>query len=230
MAEVGAEQGHRDDVENDHIPDGETIDHHFPCIMAEKSGGSHVGLVGVERRIVVFISNTNGEMEQVIDDEGEDGEAGPDHDARRFGGLDGGLIFVLFSRRFILAGEGNRRGDVEGDGGEKTGAGDPDPSPVEEVMEELRVVVERFWPHEYQHVTAHVTRKEENEDKAGDGDDQFFSDGGGPISIEATGDGVHSNEKSAVRREVPARDKQGRWGFQGESQQECLSAMKMGNF
>lgn len=39
-----------------------------------------------------------------------------------------------------------------------------------------------------------MTCEKQDEKEAGDGDDQLFSDGGGPVSVEATGDGVHGRE------------------------------------
>ena len=105
--EVRAEQGHGDDVEGGDVQDaepGKAVDDHQPGVVDLALDAVDGGLVAGQR--VVFIPDAGGEMQHVVDHEGEDGEAGEDHGPRGFGGLDGGLVFVGLAGGAVLAGEG----------------------------------------------------------------------------------------------------------------------------
>ena len=156
--EVRAKQGHGDHVEEGGRPPVEAIDDHFPGIVDLLA----VEHEFVELRIVVFIADACGEMQQVIDDEGEDGEAGEDHVAGRSRRLDGGRMLVGLAGRAVLHGERDGGDDVGGDHHQHRDAENPDAGTVEHVMEEIRVGIERLWSHEDHKVTDQVTGKEKH--------------------------------------------------------------------
>jgi hypothetical protein len=69
---------------------------------------------------------------------------------------------------------------------------------MEHVMEEIRVFVERLRSQEHHEISDEVAGEKQNKDDTGDGDDELFADGGGPVSIEATGEGIHGNKEQAA--------------------------------
>lgn len=177
VMKVRAKAGHGDDVENGDNGHVEGIDDHFPSVVANFSRFGEVGLVGVESGISEIIADVSGEVEKVIDDKGEDGETAPNHEARGARGLDGGTVLVGLARGAILTSEGDGGPDVEDEHDDEADARDPNARSVEHVVEELRVVVERFLSEEYDKVTSEVTSEEQDESEACEGDDEFSSYG-----------------------------------------------------
>jgi hypothetical protein len=188
VAEVGTENGHRDDVKNRDIPDAEAVDHHFPGVVAGLTGFGEIGGIDVG---FVGVSRVNGVMHQVVDDKKEDREAGPNHDARGFGRLDGVVVFVGLAGGAVLAGQRDGCGDVKEERGEQAKARNPDARSMQRVVEKLRVVVERFTACEKQQVSRHVTGEEKDENDAGDRNDEFFSNRRRPIGGSSASESVH---------------------------------------
>ena len=71
--------------------------------------------------------------------------------------------------------------------------------------------------------------QEEDQNDAGEGDDELFPDGGGPVSIEATGEGIHDNKEEVAALAARGIDSRGP-GFQEESQGGAESVMRMAGF
>jgi hypothetical protein len=74
-----------------------------------------------------------------------------------------------------------------------------------------------------------VPRKKEDENDAGEGDDELFPDGGGPIRFEATGKGIH-DDVEGVAALAARRNRQAIPAFQEESPQAAESVMRMAGF
>ena len=200
MADVRAEQGHCDHVEKDdeglEKTAAETGDDHFV-------GGflGDLGEVGVR---------ADGEMENVKNDEGEDGEAGPDHDPRGLRGLDRGLVGVfLLARGLVFPCQKDGRPNMQDEHCQKPDAGDPDQRAVTRRMEEFCVFIERLLARVDEEVSGQVTRQKKHHGQTGDGDYEFFSDGGIPISGGAASKGVHDQVRSRPLVRPPPRQLQG---------------------
>ena len=99
MAQVRAEEGHGDDVEENH-----------PGIL--KSHNDHSPGVGFTEGLEVGV-DPDGEVKEVVDHEGEDGESRPDHDEGRFGSLHGGFMSVSGAGRLVFLGQEDGEDDVE---------------------------------------------------------------------------------------------------------------------
>jgi len=114
VAEVGAEERHRDDVEDGDKP------------VTEASNNHTVGVVAAELILVGGEVATDFDcvVQKVKNDEGQDGESGPDHDARGLGGLDGGLVGVFGASGFVFLRK-NRKPDVSYEADQEANAGDP---------------------------------------------------------------------------------------------------------
>jgi hypothetical protein len=71
---------------------------------------------------------------------------------------------------------------------------------MEHVVEKVGVLIEGFRSHEDDQISDKVPGKEEDQDNSGDGDDELFPDGGGPVSFEAAGKSVHGVKKEGRLR------------------------------
>jgi len=142
VAQVRAKKGHGDDVEEDDEGILESFDDHFPWAGFAEGGEFAIG--------------ADGEVKNVEDDEGEDGESAPDHDAGGFGGLDGGVVGVFRACCFVLFGEENGEEDVRDEADKKANAGDPDSHAVKEGVEEFGVFVKGFFTCEDEEVSREV--------------------------------------------------------------------------
>ena len=182
MADVRAEQGHGDHVEKD--------DENLEETAAEAGDDHFVG--GFLRNFRKVGIRADCEMEEVEDDEGEDGEAGPDHDPRGLRCLDRGLVGVfLFARGLVFPGQEDGGPDMQDENDKEPGARDPDQCAVARLVEEFRVFIEGLLARVDEHIPRQVACEEEHHCEAGDGDDEFFADGGLPVSGGAAGKGVH---------------------------------------
>ena len=179
MGEVRAEEGHRDEIENHHERISKADDDH--SIRVRGSDFSEVRV------------HPDGEMKDVEDHEREDGQAGNNHDPRGLGGLLSGLELVRLAGGAILTGEGNGGRDMEHQHHQQPDPGDPNPHAVEHGVEEMGVFVEGLAPDIHQQVSGQMPRQENDKRQSGEGDDEFFPDGGRPISLEAAGKGVHGD-------------------------------------
>ena len=139
MAQVRAEQGHGDDVEDDDRPALKALNDHLVG-----AGFPNLGQFGI---------GADGEVENMEDNEGEDSEAGPNHDFGGLAGSDGRFVGVGGASRLVLPHERDRCYDVEDEGAEENEACNPDHSTVSNVMEEVGVIIEGFFTNEDQHVT-----------------------------------------------------------------------------
>ena len=189
VAEVRAEAGHRDDVEedDDEVQEAcaEAIDDHAVGI-----GRADVCEVGV---------HTDGEVEDVEDDEGEDGKSGPDHEAGGFRRLDGVRVSVFGRSCFsVFPGEEDGGPDVKHDDDDETEACDPDECTMAGTMEKLGVVVERLAACVDEEVSGEVTGKEKHHCGTSDGNDELFTDGGLPVGCGGACKGVHERVKSGL--------------------------------
>ena len=95
--------------------------------------------------------------------------------------------------RTVLAGKTNGGHDVGDDHDEHDDAENPNSGTVKHVMEEVGVGIKWLRSHEEHQVSDQVASEEKHQNKSGEGDNQLFPDGGGPVSFEATGKGVHGN-------------------------------------
>ena len=112
MIEVIAKHDHGDDVEKRDGPDLKAKDKVV------------IDVVVVERRARVH--GTEGELEKVPDDEGEDDGATPHHGARGVSGIETGFLDVLDGPGFALEEpEFEGRPDVQEDGNQKGDTGGP---------------------------------------------------------------------------------------------------------
>ena len=73
--------------------------------------------------------------------------------------------------------------------------GDPDASSVQYSVEEFSVFIEGLTTDEDQQVSRQMPGQKRHQGYTGDGNDELFSNGGGPVSAEAAGKGVHEGEK-----------------------------------
>ena len=118
VPEMQAEERHADDIEDGDDRVGETDDHHVVDVVA---------IFGVMQRFEVGVGEVDslgldGEVQEVIDDEGEDDQAADEHGSRGVAGTD----------RFVIAIASGARGAVFGaelDGG---------PCPEPRLQEPLR--------------------------------------------------------------------------------------------
>ena len=153
VAQVRAKEGHGDDVEDNDERVLEAYNHHLPRALFTECGE--------------FTISANGEMKDMEDDESENGQAAPDHDAGRLGCLDGGVVGILGSGRLILLRQEDGEPNVDDEAGEEADAGNPNPHAVEEGVEKFGVFVEGLFTGEDEEVPREVTCQEKNESKAG---------------------------------------------------------------
>ena len=69
---------------------------------------------------------------------------------------------------------------------------------MERAFKELRILIKCRATDEDEQVSREMTREEKHQHDAGDCDNNFFPDGRGPVSIEATGDGIHEDQRAAT--------------------------------
>jgi hypothetical protein len=86
-------------------------------------------------------------------------------------------------------------------------------------MEEIRVFVERLGSQKYDEISNEVACEKEHQNDSGDGDDELFPDGRGPVSIEATGEGIHGNKEQAAVQSARGINRE-RWVFKGRVAQK----------
>jgi hypothetical protein len=179
VAEVRAEAGHGDEVKDDNEGTLEADDDHFPRALFSE--------------VCEFAIDANGEVENMEDDEGENGQAAPDHEAGGFGSLHRGVVSVFRTGCFILFCQENSEPNVNDEADEESDTGDPNAHPVEEGVEEMGILVEGFFTGENEEVAGKVAGEEQDEGQAGEGNDDFTTDGGLKKGAQGAGRGTHGS-------------------------------------
>ncbi len=182
VGEVGAKQTHGDDVKN-----------HDKWIL--KSDDDHfIGINGPNPRELGI--DAHGEMKDMENHESEDGETRDDHDSRRLAGLDRGLVLIGLAGLAVLPRQANGCHHVQDESHQQDDPRDPDAGTVEHLVEEFCVVIECLPPHVHQQVAAQMPSEERDQYKTGDGNNEFFPNRRGPIGVETTCEGIHSDGKT----------------------------------
>ncbi len=191
MPEVGAEERHCDDVEENGRPKLEAGNDHAVNVVAGRAIGHRLG------EAIVVVSGANGKVEDVENDEGKNREPAHRHDSRRNRCLDGAFLCVFgASRCAVHPHELERRRDVEDERHEKTDPSDPDASSVEHAVEEFCVIIHGILTGIHEEIASKVPSKKEDEDDAAKGDDHFFADG---RSIEPCGSSEGGHKRGEKR-------------------------------
>lgn len=94
--------------------------------------------------------------------------------------MDGVFKFIFLPRRAVLASEGNRSSHMGEERRQQHHPRDPDTRTVQRTVEELCVFIECLAADIDEQVSRKVAGEEKHEDNAGDGDDVFFPNRGGP--------------------------------------------------
>jgi hypothetical protein len=172
VAQVAAQQHHGDDVEEGGGPPGEAIDNHFVHIVHLHP----MQIIAVKSGVIELIAGANGEVQQVIDDESQDGQAAPDHDAGGGAGHAELLLTVgVFTRGFVRDGELDGRDDVDDHGEEEADTGDPDATAMQGGVEHVAVFIDGLRTCKDEQVAHHVTEDKADKGKAREGDEDFFT-------------------------------------------------------
>lgn len=164
MAQMKREQEHGKDVKARDERTLESVNHHrIDVVMIERVEGEGVK-AGVGR--------ANGEMEDVIDDEGEQNKSAQNHAARGEGGFDRVLAFVAGRSSCAVL---NRQPDgvinMEKNHDEQPSANDP--KEHSELAQIFGVTVDPFRAEEDLQIAKKMPDDEENEDHSGRRYDDF---------------------------------------------------------
>ncbi len=184
----------------------EAIDDHRVDVVYIGSGGDdgeaeEVELarhrVVLERRLEVrVVGQADGEVEKVVNNEGENKETAPAHGARSEGGADGVFGTVADGAGFfVFKGERDRGPDVDDDAGKEEGADAPERRP--ERLEEVGVAVDLVGVREYLEIANQVAGHEADEDEAGEGHEDFAANGGAKEVTEE----AHREKEEVIRVE-----------------------------
>jgi hypothetical protein len=165
VIEVIAKHDHGDDVEKGDGPDLETGDHIVvDVVFVEGPAGVH---------------GTEGKVQEVEDYESSDDGPAPQHGSGSVGGIEIGLLDVVYGPGGALQEPKlERRPDVQADGKEQS-----DPRAPQEGGERFqrgRVVIDFFGWQEDLQIAEQVAANETEQHKAGDGHYRFLADGGLP--------------------------------------------------
>ena len=194
-----AKQAHRDDVEKD---DEEVQESELEAFDDHSVGIKALRIEWIDKFCIV-VSDANGEVQQVKNDESKNRQAAPDHDERGFFDLNALLKLVVVGADFlVLARELDGGGDVQHEGNEKADSREPDEGAVPGCFEKLRVFVESITAGVDQQVSGEVSCEKQDQKDSGDGDDEFFADGGLPISGGTACEGVHFKAKETATRAI----------------------------
>lgn len=139
MGEVRAEESHGNEIKKNDIPSRKSEDDHLPWAGFRSD---------FELRI-----DAHGEVQKVKNDEGENGQAAPNHDARRLGGLHSVIKFVFPPRFFTVASERDRENDMQNEANQEENAREPDSEAVESTMQKCRVFIKGVLADENEQVS-----------------------------------------------------------------------------